>query len=954
MARKLLLVPSALALLALASTALLGATTAATYRGVMPVVRFDVSPPLRSITPLPVSEGAGALMVDPDSDLEGPLGPQTPDGALLQDWVSPIEIPAPLASFDGPSNTYGVAPPDPNGDVGPAHVVVMSNLSFAIYSKVGALLYGPAANNTLWSGFGGPCQTENAGDPVVLYDQWDDRWLLTQFTAAGPTYYNCVALSTSSDPTGSYYRWAVSTGTNFPDYPKYGIWGDGIYISTREFAASFAGVGAYAMNRAQMVAGNPAPTVIAFNTGTVPAYNMGDGLLPADVDGFLQSPQPADEIYLGSMDNGGPYGAPQDALTVWRFHTDFATPANSTFALVATVPIGAYDTIPAFCSGRACVPQPGTANKIDHLGYRQRPLHRAAYRNFGDHEAIVTNQSVEASATMSGIRWWELRDPNGTPTIYQEGTYAPGTTDGIHRWMGSIAQDSAGNMALGYSASDATSTFPSVWYTGRLAGDALGTMPAGEGSVINGTGSQTGGGSRWGDYTSTTVDPIDDCTFWMVNEYLPTTSSSGWRLRIGAFKFDECGSPDFYLNATPASQSVCAGSDADYTVNVGQISGFTNQVTLAASGNPGATTANFDVNPVTPPGTSTLTIGNTGGVGAGTYSVSVDGTASGSPGHSTSVDLTVFATAPGAATLDSPADGAMNVSRTPTFTWTGGAGAVTYAIEVATDNGFGNIVASASGLATETWTSDVTLDALTQYYWRVRGENSCGAGVDSAVFSFTTVPLPGECAPGSVPNALYTYGFEAGLSGWTSSGTGNTWAITTTAAYVHSGTQAMHATDPASTSDQRLVSPAIVLPSGQDPVVLEFWNSQSMESNGTACWDGGIVEITTNGGTTWTQIPGVSMLTDPYNGPFSGGNPLGTVDAWCGDPQAYLNSIVDVTSWAGQTVNFRFRLGSDSSVGRTDGWNLDDILVQSCTTDTMPFLDGFETGDTSRWSVTVP
>ena len=190
------------------------------------------------------------------------------------------------------------------------------------------------------------------------------------------------------------------------------------------------------------------------------------------------------------MDNGASYGAPQDALTLWKFTADFTTPANSTFVLANTIPISSYDTIPAFCSGRSCVPQPGTANKIDHRGYRQRPMHRLAYRNFGSHESLVTNQSVEASTTMSGIRWWEVRSPNSSPVLYQDATYAPGLTDGIHRWMGSIAQDSAGNMALGYSASDATTTFPSSRYTGRLASDPVNTMPQGEGSIINGTGSQ--------------------------------------------------------------------------------------------------------------------------------------------------------------------------------------------------------------------------------------------------------------------------------------------------------------------------------------------------------------------------------------------------------------------------------------------------------------------------------
>ncbi len=699
------------------------AATQGIYRGVLRVVKFDVSPPLRTMTPKPISAGAGALMVDPDSDFEGPLGPQDLDGALVQDWIGPVLIPSPLVSFDATSNIAGFTPPDPNGDVGPTDVVVMTNVYFQIYDKTGTSLLGPLANNTLWSGFGGACEAENAGDPVVLYDQVYDRWLLTQFTGAGPTYYNCVALSTSSDPTGSYFRWAFTTGTNFPDYPKYGIWGNGIFISTREFAASFAGVGAYAIDRAQMVAGNPNPTVISFLVppGGTP-YNVGDGLLPVDVDGFAAPPLPNDEVYVGSMDNGAQYGAPQDALTVWHFHTDFATPANSSFTLAATVPIAAYDTVFDPCGGgRSCIPQPGTGARLDILSYRQRPLHRAAYRNFGDHESIVTNQSVEGVPGIAGIRWWELRDPNGTPSIFQEGTYVPGSGDSIHRWMGSIAQDSSGNMALGYSASDGTSTFPSVWYTGRLVSDTLGTMPQGEGSVIDGTGSQTSSGSRWGDYTSTTVDPTDDCTFWMVNEYVPTTSNAGWRLRVGAFRFNECGTPDFTLGATPASRTICAGSDATYTVNVGSIAGFTADVTLAASGNPGASTAGFSTNPVTPPGSSTLTISNTAAVGAGTYSIAIDGTASGSPGHSTPVDLTVLTTAPGATMLLTPADGATGVATAPTFTWTAVADAVDYLIEVDDNSDFSSPEFSATVTGTSA-TPSTSLAADTHYYWRVTTE----------------------------------------------------------------------------------------------------------------------------------------------------------------------------------------------------------------------------------------
>jgi hypothetical protein len=731
------------ALCALTAVAIVDAqeqVTAGTYRGLQPVVKFDVSPPLRDIQPVPIPQDAGRLIADPEGGPIVSLGPQDID-PLVQDWTPSGEaIPSPTVSFDGPNNIAFVAPPDPVGDVGPNHYVAMSNLYFAVYDKAGNLLYGPAANNTLWSGFGGDCQSDNDGDPIVLYDQLADRWMLTQFTASGPTYFNCVAVSTTGDPTGTYYRYAVSTGSNFPDYPKYGIWTDAYYISTREFAGSYVGVGAYALNRADLIAGNPTPTIISFFVPRSPLYIVGDGLLPSDLDGSTLPPPGSPNFFVGSMDNGASYGAPQDALTLWEFHADFATPANSTFTQTDTLPIAPYDTVfPCSPGSRNCIPQPGTSVKIDILSYRQRPMHRLAYRNFGTHESLVTNQSVEAAPGMAGMRWWEIRDPAGTPTIYQEGTFAPGVSDGIHRWMGSIAMDEAGNMALGYSASDGTSTYPSVWYTGRLAGDPLGTMPQGEGSIVNGTGSQTSSSARWGDYSSMNVDPIDDCTFWYVNEYLPNTSNVGWRLRIGAFRFDECGSPDFYMGAAPSTVQICAGGDAVYSINVGTFGGFGNDVTLSADGHPAGSTADFSANPVTPPGSTDLTISNTAGASAGAHIITVSGVADGSPGHTVDVVLDVIADTAAPPTPTSPPDGATDQGLRPLFQWTSAAGADAYSLEVDDTADFSSPVISASGLTATFYSTPSDLDEGTTYYWRVMSENLCGVGAASTVFSFTTV-----------------------------------------------------------------------------------------------------------------------------------------------------------------------------------------------------------------------
>ena len=290
-------------------------------------VKFDVSPPLRSI---PIVEEKESEKGDDDRGKPGPVNDTNHDpDPVVQRWhgggiFSRNDlIPPTGVSFNGMTNTATTTPPDTNGDVGPNHYVQMVNTRFQIFNKTGASVFGPASINTLWSGFGGACQTENAGDPVVLYDQLADRWLLTQFTSAGPAYFNCVALSTSADPTGTYYRWAFTTGSNFPDYPKYGIWSDGYYISTREFAGSpFAGIGAYALNRDQMILGNPAPQVVSFllPPGAQP-YLTGDGLLPADLDGTMLPPVGSPQYFVGSMDGGGPYGAPRGCIEFVQIHS---------------------------------------------------------------------------------------------------------------------------------------------------------------------------------------------------------------------------------------------------------------------------------------------------------------------------------------------------------------------------------------------------------------------------------------------------------------------------------------------------------------------------------------------------------------------------------------------------------------------------------------------------------
>ncbi len=921
-------------------------TTRGVYVAGPRAVQFDVSPPLRDVTPLPVprADDRGGLIVDPDGTPADPnikpvTGPQDID-PIVQTRTISGGIPAPSITFDGPPNVSGVSPPDPVGDIGPNHYVAMSNLFFQIYDRSGVSVFGPAANNTLWSGFGGPCETQNAGDPIVLYDQLADRWLLTQFTSSGAELFNCVALSMTPDPTGMYFRWAFSNGANFPDYPKYGVGDDAYYISTRDFlSGSYVGIGAYALNKAEMIAGNPDPTVINFFVDRSVPSNVGDGILPMDIDGFNLPPANSPHYFVGSMDDGGPYGAPQDALTVWEFDADFSNPPASTFTLTSTVPMTPYDTIFPCAGGRNCIPQPDTSNRVDIQSYRQRPLHRLAYRNFGSHESLVTNQSVEASTAVAGIRWWELRSPGNNPVIFQEGTYGPGVTDGIDRWMGSAAMDSAGNIALGYSASSAT-VFPSLYYTGRLATDPPGMMSQGEQIMLAGTGSQTGS-QRWGDYSSLNVDPTDDCTFWYTTEYVPMTSSNGWQLHIGAFRFNECGTPGITLSTTSdASQSICVADDASYDLSLGSIAGFSDPVTLAVSGNPNPSTSVFSVNPVISlPGTSTLTISNTDTVIAGTYPLVVDATATGADPRSVNLELRVFDAVPGQVTLIGPVDMATNVDLQPSFEWSD-TGAESYLIEVATDAGFSNVVFSQT-VTTTNVVPGTALASNSEHYWRVTPVNACGSGVPSATFSFFTEPLPGDCPIGVDAVTVINYDFESGTQGWISGSNqgADTWALST-ANPAAGSTQHWHVDDQPTTTDTFLTSPSIVLPSMNSPLSFQFMNYQEMEDNGgTACWDGGVLEISQNVG-PFVQVDNADLGTDPYDGPFSAG-PLAGQLGWCGDPQPYLNSIVDIDAFAGSSVQFRFRVSTDTTVGRP-GWDIDDIAVMGCEDPGSVFRDGFE------------
>jgi len=486
--------------------------------------RHDVSPPLREIKPILPRFGAPHEKPRPiplqhvEGLKEGQADPVTQSSAnVLVSATTGL-------SFDGlgvgGGYTPDAAPPDTNGTVGATQYVQWVNEDFAVYSKTtGARIYGPAAGNTLWSGFGGPCEAFNDGDPIAQYDKAANRWIMTQFAVSATPYTQCVAVSTTSDATGTWNRYSFSYGSQFNDYPKLGVWPDAYYITYNIFTSTFQGSKLCAFDRAKMLTG-AAATQQCFQLSS----SFG-GVLPSDLDGATAPPAGSPNFMVNFGSN---------SLNLWKFHVDWANPANTTLTGPTNIPVAAFT---AACGGGACITQPSTSQKLDSLA--DRLMYRLAYRKFSDHESLVVNHSVKVSgnkrAQVDGVRWYELRNPGGAPVVFQQGTYSP---DGNNRWMGSIAMDKLGDMALGYSVSSG-SLFPSIRYTGRLSTDPLGTMQL-EGNLYDGTGSQLRSLNRWGDYSAMAIDPVDDCTFWYTTEYLKTSGTFNWSTRVTNFKFPGC------------------------------------------------------------------------------------------------------------------------------------------------------------------------------------------------------------------------------------------------------------------------------------------------------------------------------------------------------------------------------------------------------------------------------
>jgi fibronectin type 3 domain-containing protein len=687
---------------------------------------------------------------------------------VVQSSVGPAVSVSGGLSFAGVGQgDYGfsdnAAPPDPNLAVGATQIVQWVNESFAVFNKsTGALVKGPIAGNSLWSALPSTsgCHANNDGDPIVQYDKAAGRWVMTQFSVSSPSTYHylqCVAVSQTSDATGAFNLYVFDYGTvQFPDYPKLGVWPDAYYVSYNIFnnGSTWAGAKLCAFDRNAMLQGAPTANQQCFQLGT----NDG-GLLPADVDGSTPPPAGSPGLYLEFDGNNA-------SLDLWQFHVDWANSAYSSLTSI-NVPVAGFN--PACNGGGTCIPQPGTTQQLDSLA--DRLMYRLAYRNFGAYEALVANQSVTSPGGQVGIRWYELHNPTGStfgqatstnlPVVYQQATYAP---DSSYRWMGSIAMDRLGDIALGYSLSS-SSIYPSIEITGHNAAtDALNTMEA-ETQIKAGGGSQHyfGGLSRWGDYTAMSVDPSDDCTFWYTDEYLKSSGGFNWSTWISSFRFPACTAVP---PAAPTSLAASAVSSKQisltWTDNSSNESGFNierspdGSTGWAQVGQVGANVTSYTDSSLSP---------------STTYYYRVDAyNGGGSSGYTNIASATTQAPPPPPAAPTSLNATAVSSSQI-NLSWTDNATNETgYYVERSTDGTNFTQIASLGVNATSY--SSTGLSASTLYYYQVRAYNDGGPSGYSNVASTTTLATPPPAAPTNLTASAIPHG-RVNLT-WTDNATNET------------------------------------------------------------------------------------------------------------------------------------------------------------------------------------
>lgn len=460
---------------------------------------------------------------------------------------------APIVSFDGQSSPY--YPPDCNGTAGPNHYMQTINVVYAIYSKTGALVAGPANMNTLFSGM--PGATYNDGDPLILYDEQADRWVAVEFSVGGTNDYMLFAVSQTNDPTGAWHKYSFDVD-DMPDYEKVGIWQDGYYMGTNNGSAGKKDI--YVFERSKMLVGQTAQ-MVGFDNPWRPTTI--DGFMcvpPVDNDGAF-APAGSPGLFITINDDAIAGGS--DQLWIYELAVNWTTPTSSTFTRAQQLSVPAFDS--NFGANWDNIKQPGTTKELDAIP--QVVMNVPQYRNFGSYQTLVCCHSVDVDNTdHAGIRWYELRKTSGTWSLRQSGTYAP---DAHSRWLGSISLNGQNEIGLGYSISS-TSVYPGIRYTGQSSAAyaaGAGTLDLAEQTVITGAYTQTTY-NRWGDYAGMSVDPADDKTFWFTTQY-PGVSGAR-KTRICSFQVSAAPAQPDLVTQTPAASptTILAGQTTTASITV--------------------------------------------------------------------------------------------------------------------------------------------------------------------------------------------------------------------------------------------------------------------------------------------------------------------------------------------------------------------------------------------------